>query len=434
MSLIEELSSLPPEEAKIALASLSDDHAEAIKYDFWGTWARESQQMPPLPWDVWLCMAGRGWGKTRVGAESVKFWVHETPGTHVCLLGRTLKETRETMTEFGESSIMSVSPPWFRPTYEPSKRRLVWPNGSTASGFSDESPEELRGPQFHKAWVDELAKFRNAQYSWDMLDFALRLGDHPQTVVTTTPRNIPLLRRIIEESGTILVGGHTEENVANLSRRFVDRVIKRHEGTRLAKQELGGLLLRDSENALWSMDSLDKNRVSREVFLHLEMKRVVVGVDPNATSESTSDAAGIITSGLGFNDHVYIFADDTTRGKPSAWGTAAVSAYNRHGADRMVGEGNNGGEMVEHVIRTCPGGSTVAYKMVHASRSKQTRAEPISAYSDQGKLHIVGSLPSLEDEMTTWEPGSKSPNGLDAMVWSATELMRGAHSFGSVVL
>jgi len=324
------------------------------------------------------------------------------------------------MVELGESSIVKISPPWFKPVYEPSKRRLTWPNGVTATTFSGDKPDQLRGPQHGAVWVDELAKFRFPSETWDNMEFGLRLGDRPQVVVTTTPRPIPIIKRLLDDPDIIDRAVSTYANIGNLSPSFIKRIIKRYEGTHLARQELHGLILEDDPRALWSRDLLEHTRVNKPPDLH----RIVVAIDPHATSGQT----GIVVAGIGmYNDerHGYTLDDVTPPEgvKPHVWGSAAVAAYHKWRADCIVGEVNNGGDMVENVIRNVPDGRNVAYKMVRATRGKYTRAEPVSAIFQQGRGHHVGNFADLEDELCTWIPGEDSPNRLDAEVWAYTELM-----------
>jgi len=325
------------------------------------------------------------------------------------------------MVEQGDSGIMKISDPWFMPEYQPSKRRLVWPNGSVATIYSGDEPDQLRGPQHHKSWVDELAKFRYPQETWDMLEMGLRLGDAPQVVVTSTPRPIPIIKRLIADNQTVVTTGSTYENKDNLSARFIQRVIDRYEGTRLGQQELYGRILDDDPRALWGRAVLEQSRVTE----FPDLFRVVVAVDPHATSGQT----GIIVAGvgkMGDESHIYVLDDATPEegAKPDVWAGAAISAYNKWRADTLVAEINNGGDMVERVIRTVPGGTGVRYEKVRATRGKYTRAEPVSALWEQGRGHMVGYYAELEDQLCTYVPGeNESPDRLDALVWAATLLM-----------
>lgn len=325
------------------------------------------------------------------------------------------------MIEVGESSILKISPPWFMPLYEPSKRRLTWPNGVTATAFSGDEPDQLRGPQHGSAWVDELAKFKYPQETWDNLELGLRLGDTPQVVITTTPRPIPIIRQLLADSDIVDRVVNTYANIHNLAPAYIKRVVKRYEGTRLGRQELHGELMGDVPGALWARDILDKGRLTQ----HPDLYRVVVGVDPHASVGET----GIIVAGVGpcnckgrAETHGFIIDDLSTGGSPDTWARQAVTGYYKHRADKIATEANNGGDMVIFTITTVD--SRVATKKLWASRGKYTRAEPVAALYEQGKVHHVGVFATLEDEYCTWVAGeSDSPNHLDAAVWALTELM-----------
>jgi len=321
------------------------------------------------------------------------------------------------MVELGESSILSISPPWFMPEYEPSKRRLTWPNGSQAIIYSGDEPDQLRGPQHAKASVDELAKFKYPQDTWDNLMMGLRIGANPQVVVGTTPRPIKILKALLADPKCVVSRGHTLDNRANLAPSFLEFITKRYEGTRLGRQELSGEILDDNPNALWARDDIESTRVMKAP----ELIRIVVGIDPAVTSNEGSDETGIIVAGLGRDNHGYILDDVTVKASPEKWARAAATAYYTHKADRIIGEVNNGGDMVEFTIHTVD--RNVPFKAVHASRGKVIRAEPISALYEQKKVHHVGTFPELEDQLCEWVPGGKSPDRLDALVWALTELM-----------
>ncbi len=358
-------------------------------------------------------MAGRGFGKTRTLCE----WAHrramDRPGSRGAMVAATAADVRDVLVE-GESGLLAITPPWERPAYEPSKRRVTWPNGSQATLFSADVPERLRGPQYHWAVADELAVWRYEE-AWDMLQLGVRLGDDPRIVVGTTPRPTPTVRALLNDPETVVTRGSTYANAANLAPRFLARIRAQYEGTRLGRQEIEGELLEDTPGALWSLALIESTR-AREAP---ELYRVVVGVDPSATSPG--DEAGIIVAGLASNGHAYVLGDASLQGSPNEWGSAAVKAYHQYEADRLVAEVNNGGEMVELTIRTVD--DRVSYKPVYASRGKRTRAEPVSALYEQGKVHHVGALAQLEDEMCHWVPGDPSPNRMDALVWTLTELM-----------
>jgi len=396
------------------LAGLTDKEAAQLLYD-WEFWARPNQLPPVSDWFIWLLLSGRGFGKTRTENETVIKWAHDF--SPIALVGQTKADVRDTMVELGESSILSISPPWFMPEYEPSKRRLTWPNGSQAIIYSGDEPDQLRGPQHAKASVDELAKFKYPQDTWDNLMMGLRIGANPQVVVGTTPRPIKILKALLADPKCVVSRGHTLDNRANLAPSFLEFITKRYEGTRLGRQELSGEILDDNPNALWARDDIESTRVMKAP----ELIRIVVGIDPAVTSNEGSDETGIIVAGLGRDNHGYILDDVTVKASPEKWARAAATAYYTHKADRIIGEVNNGGDMVEFTIHTVD--RNVPFKAVHASRGKVIRAEPISALYEQKKVHHVGTFPELEDQLCEWVPGGKSPDRLDALVWALTELM-----------
>jgi phage terminase large subunit-like protein len=373
-----------------------------LDYAWWFN-AREKQEIPPGLWRIWLILAGRGFGKTRTGAETVREQVEKGNAKRIALVAPTASDARDVMIE-GESGIMNICPDWNRPTYEPSKRRLTWPNGAIATAYSADEPERLRGPQHDFAWCDELAAWRYPE-AWDMLQFGLRLGDDPRAIVTTTPKPTAMVKDLIKNPNTHVTKGSTYENRGNLAEAFFEAIIGKYEGTRLGRQELNAEILDDNPDALWQRKDIDDYRVSKMP----DLVRVVVGVDPAATSSSGSDDTGIVVAGIDKNRHGYVLGDYTCHVSPKQWAIEAIAAFNKHNADRVVGETNNGGEMVEHTLRTVDPG--IPYKAVHASRGKQTRAEPISSYYEQGRIHHVGSFPALEDQMCDWIPGEgKSPD------------------------
>ena len=394
------------------LDQLNPNEKEFLPY-VWELYARDKQRLPSVPFFVWLILAGRGFGKTRTGAETVRKWVQSYPMVNI--IGATADDARDIMIE-GESGILAVCPPSERPVYVSSKRRLEYPNGAVSLIFTADEPERLRGKQHMKLWADELAAWRYEE-SWSQAMFGLRLGSNPQAIVTTTPRPTKLVRDLASDTRNIVTVGTTYENKANLAQGFFEYVIKKYEGTTLGRQELLAQILSDNPAALWKRSDIDAARVLQAPAFD----RVVVGVDPSATAGG--DEAGIITAGRTGDDY-YTIADDSVQGSPQTWARAAVTAYHRHKADVLVAEDNNGGEMVEAVIKQVD--ATVNVKRVHASRGKATRAEPIAAISEQGRDHHVGAFPALEDELCLWMPGDASPNRLDAKVWALTELMQGS--------
>ena len=366
-------------------------------------------------------MAGRGWGKTRVGAEQIRSW-QEEGSERFALVGQTPAEVRDVMIE-GESGILAISPPWNMPHFEPSKRKLTWPNGAFAMTYSAENPDLLRGPQHEKAWVDELAKFKYLEDCWDNLLLGLRIGRDPQALITTTPRPNKVLKGIMMDPTTVMTRGSTYDNIANLAPTFIEVIKSKYEGTRLGRQELFAEILDDNPGALWTRKNLEDTRLSKNLP---EMKRIVVAIDPAVTSNEKSDETGIIVAGLGTDNHGYVLEDISMRASPDTWARAAVMAYDKWQADRIIGEANNGGDMIEFTIRTV--NPKVSYKKIWATRNKQTRAEPVAALYEQGKVHHVGYYAVLEDEYCEWVPGAASPNHLDAAVWAFTELMLNPNS------
>lgn len=379
---------------------------------------------------MWLVLAGRGFGKTRIGAEWVKDRVQRGKAGRVALVAETAADARDVMVE-GESGLLSIFPKGFRPKYEPSKRRLTWPNGAIATTYSADDPEQLRGPQHDGAWADELAKWRYAQQTWDNLMLGNRLGERPQTVVTTTPRPIPLVKALVKDPSTHVTRGSTYDNLMNLAPSFRDDVVKRYEGTRLGRQELYADILDDVPGALWTWDMLEATRTRQAPPL----TRVAVAIDPAVTSGEQADETGIVVGGKSATQHGYILADWTCKLSPDGWARRALAAYDEFEADVIVAEVNNGGEMVEAVLRaTCASlrRPMPPYKAVHASRGKRTRAEPVAALYEQGRAHHVGMWPLLEQQMCEFVPDQVdgSPDRVDAAVWCLTELMLG-HESGS---
>lgn len=376
----------------------------------WEAMARPKQRLPSVPFFVWLILAGRGFGKTRTGAETVRQWIRSN--AIVNMIGATADDARDIMIE-GESGILAICPPDERPLYVASKRRLEWPNGAVSLIFTADEPERLRGKQAMKIWADELAAWRYPD-AWSQAMMGLRLGNNPQAVVTTTPRPTKAIKDLMNDPRNVVTTGTTYENKSNLAQGYFDYVIKKYEGTRLGRQELNAELLSDNPGALWKRDMIDASRVIKAP----ELDRVVVGVDPSATSGG--DEAGIITAGKKGDDY-YTLSDDSVQGSPKTWATAAVTAYHKYQANCIVAEKNNGGEMVESVIKQVD--PNVPVKLVWASRGKATRAEPVSTMAEKGNDHHVGSFTELEDELCTWATGDNSPNRLDAKVWAITELM-----------
>ncbi|MGK8235637.1 DNA-packaging protein [Roseovarius sp. MS2] len=413
------------------LDALSDGELIALPYLF-EFWALPHQLPPSGDWRTWVIMGGRGAGKTRAGAE----WVRsEVEGARpmdtgrckrIALVGETIDQVREVMI-FGESGILACSPPDRRPEWQATRKRLIWPNGAVAQAFSAHDPEGLRGPQFDGAWVDELAKWKRARETWDMLQFGLRLGEAPRVCVTTTPRNVGVLKDILATPSTVTSSAPTEANRAHLAESFLDEVRARYAGTRLGRQELDGLLIDEAEDALWSPAMLEAARVDTLP----EFDRVVVAVDPPVSGHAASDECGIIVVGAITRGPVqdwraYVLADaSVSAASPARWARAVIRARELWGAERVVAEVNQGGDLVEQVIRQVD--PLVPLRKVHASRGKVARAEPVAALYEQGRVHHARGLGTLEDQMCAMTArgyeGRGSPDRVDALVWALTDLI-----------
>ena len=401
-----------------ALTALPRDVAERLIHT-WEWWARPDQLPPSTDWFTWLLLGGRGNGKTRTINEWLLQRVRAGTARRIALIAKTPADIRDTVIE-GESGLVTIAHPSERPLYEPSKRRLTWPNGAVALAFSAYEPDQLRGPQFDTAICDEVAAWKYPRLTWDNLMFGLRLGDDPRCAAATTPKPIALLKEIIADPDTAVTRGSTYANRLNLAPTFFRKVVARYEGTRTGRQEIYAELLEESEGALWVRANLDAGRIAADAMP--ELQRIVVAIDPAATANENSDETGIVAAGRGIDGHGYVLADGSERLSPAAWAARAVNLLTDWSGDRIVAEVNNGGDMVEHTLRTSD--RNVPYKGVHASRGKRTRAEPIAALYEQGKMHHVGAFPELEDQLCTWEPttGASSPDRLDALVWAFTEL------------
>jgi phage terminase large subunit-like protein len=418
-----------------AFATLAAERylARASRGPRWRDIARPEQLPPAGEWLVWAFIAGRGAGKTRSAAEWTVEQARDQPGSRGALIGRTPADVRDVMIE-GESGILACSPKDFMPVYEPTKRRLTWPNGSMATAFSAEVPAALRGPQHHWAWADEAAAWTDARKgdvldtAWNNLMLGLRLGAAPRCVVTTTPKPNALTRTILDRDSTVVSRGSTYDNLANLAPAFRQQVLATYEGTRIGRQELLGELLDDVEGALWTLAGIDVDRVTEAP----DLRRVIIGVDPSGTADG-GDEQGIVGAALGVDGHFYVLTDVSCSLSPHGWASRAVGAYYEHSGDRIVAERNFGGEMVESTIRQVD--RNVPVKLVTASRGKVQRAEPIAALYEQHRVHHVGPFPTLEDQMTTWTPvDGTSPDRMDALVWALSELLDGMGGQGAAYL
>ena len=417
--------------------------------DPWAEQRRPAQTPPDWEWQIWLLMAGRGFGKTRTGAEWAREKLMYGNSRIFHFIAPTAGDARDVMVE-GPAGFLKVCEPYgWIPKYEPSKRRITCPNGAIISVFSAEEPERLRGPQCYDLWADEIGAWKNASYTWDMAMMGLRLGEEPQALATTTPRPTDLVKALVADEwhpianptgGTAITGGPTYENAKNLAKTFLTKVLKKYEGTRLGEQELLGKLLLDIPGALWSATLIEQFRIliresdPNPPLSDLDLWQVVVGVDPMTKDPNTEDdldnpsETGIVVVGLGGNNEGYVIDDLSQPGTPNEWATTAVRAYRHYRADHIVAEANNGGMMVKQTIEAVD--PTVPVRLVHASRGKITRAEPVSSFYEQGRIHHVGQFPKLEDQMTSYtgKPGEHSPDRMDALVWGFTDLMIGVGS------
>jgi phage terminase large subunit-like protein len=405
-------------------SSLASSLADVLADGGWRSKARPSQLPPPGNWNGWAVVAGRGFGKSWIAANYANEMANSVG--RIALIGATAADVRDTMIE-GESGILRTAPTWFRPTYEPSKRKVEWPNGCIATCFSSEEPDRLRGPQFELGILDEFAAWSKMQETWDMFSFGLRLGKHPRWVMATTPRPSKLLKEILSREGVVVTRGSTFENADNLAPPFLEAIKRKYDGTRLGRQELYAEVLDDVPGALWSQDQLDRDRVQHLPWAGLQ--RVVVAIDPATTSGEDSDETGIIVAGIDAVGHGYVLEDVSGRYAPHEWASIAINAYRRHNADRIIGERNNGGDMIEATIRSID--PNVSFKSIHASRGKVTRAEPISALYEQGKIHHLGTFTQLEDQMCSFTSdfskatAGYSPDRVDALCYSISELLLG---------
>lgn len=424
---MQSLTDLSAAELSAIKAGLTAEEKAVLSYR-WPAWARPNQIIPPGEWDGWLIIAGRGFGKTRSGAEAIRDEVESGRSKRIGLVAETSADGKDVIVN-GESGIMACSPPWFQPSFTASnsngRPKLVWPNGAMATLYDAREPDQLRGPQHDFMWFDELAKFRYADAVFDQAMFGLRLGDHPRWMATTTPRPIALLKRLLMQKGVIVTRGKSSENFANLATSYRTNIINRYQGTRLGRQELDAEILEDIPGALWSRRSLDEARVD----VAPQLLKLIVAVDPAATSGESANETGIVVAGLSQDNQGYILEDWSFRGTPDQWARKVVAAFRKHQADYVVAESNQGGEMVKMVIQSV---ADIPVRLVHASRGKYIRAEPISALYEQGRVHHVGTFPELEDQMIAFTPERASdrsdgisPDRVDALVWGLSELFPG---------
>ena len=433
-------SGLSDQEIADFFASMELEEQMKVRYD-WHLWARPNQLMPPNPWHAWWLISGRGFGKTRTGAESIREW-HKQGYNRFVLVAPTAADGRDVMVE-GESGILSVYPLGdpLMPLYEPSKRRITWPRRSApgidrggkgskhisvgtqavATLFSDERPDRLRGPQSEKAWVDEPGTYEHLRDTWDNLQMGLRLGDNPQVIATTTPKPKFVLKDILAEPGTIITRGSTYENAANLADAFLRHILNKYEGTRTGLQELHAVLLEEAEGALWTRDMIENYRPQTLPL----MERLLVAMDP-ADGREDGDEQALAVCGRGSDGRYYVIHSEGVRITPYQWAIRAIKLWQYYQADRIVFEANRGGPWVLEVLRRAAEdlGIDAPFKEVNATRSKRTRAEPVAALYEQGKVSHVRRFVELEDQMCnfTGSQGEKSPDRMDALVWGLTDL------------
>ena len=421
-SVAEKLADLSPDERAEVMAQIPPDEAQRLLHDWRGFLARPEQIAPDGDWDIWLVLAGRGFGKTETGAQWVREQV-EAGVKSIALIAETQKDLEEVMV----ARLLAIYPEDQRPKVRYKPVRITWPNGAVALGYNGTEPDQLRGPEFEAAWLDELAKYRYARETWDMLQFGMRLGN-PRQIVTTTPRPTELIKSIVtgKEGKVAVTRGRTEDNASNLAGKFLDKIKARYEGTRLGRQELNGEILGDMPGALWTQSSIDAHRLSNVP----ELGRIVVGVDPAVTGEEDSDEHGIIVAGAAEHhgdQRGFVIEDGSIKGSPNDWAKRAISLYRLWQADCIVVEVNQGGDMVAQTLRTVD--PDVNIREVRATRGKHVRAEPIAALYEQGKIAHVGQFAELESQMTQTTnagfQGAGSPDRMDAMVWAFTELFPG---------
>jgi phage terminase large subunit-like protein len=427
-SAVEALLALPEDKRLRAIKRARQGDVRDVLYG-WGDWARAAQTPPEGEWRIWLLLAGRGFGKTRCGAEFVRARIEGGEAARVALVGATAADARAIMVE-GESGLIAACPPDKRPHYQSSTRLLIWPDGAIATVYSADEPDRLRGPQHDLAWCDELASWRYPE-AFDMLMFGLRLGRDPRAVVTTTPRPTRLIKTLLGDPTVALSRGTTHDNYEHLAPGFLAQIIRKYEGTRLGRQEIDAEVLEDVPGALWSRGLIEAARARAAPPL----SRVVVAIDPAASASIEADETGIIVAGRDERGQGWVLGDLSGHYSPTEWARTAIAAYRAHAADRVVAEINNGGDMVEATLRVVD--PAVSFAAVRASRGKAARAEPVAALYEQGRVHHVGAFAALEDQMCALTPdrgsGSAagvernaagfSPDRVDALVWALTYLL-----------
>lgn len=414
----------------ISSGRIDDEAALVAQYDFETWWARDNQLAPAWAWSVWLGLAGRGFGKTRMGVEWVRKKARANPGLPGAIVARTAADARDVLVE-GPSGILAMSPPWDRPIYEPAKRRLTWANGARATLFSAEAPDQLRGPQHGWGLADELAAWAYPEETWSNLMLGLRLGDNPQVAALTTPRPLEFIRDILKDPSTAVTRGRTLDNAMNLAKRSIDYLVRKYGGTRLGRQELEGELLDDLPGALWTRSTLEACQAKEgETFKPEDFERIVVAVDPSGSDgDDQGDDQGIVVAGkLAGREHYVVLEDVTDQRSPEEWAKVAVGRLEDLKGDVIVVEKNFGGDMCRAVIQGFKRSAPV--KVANASRGKHVRAEPVSLLYEQRKVTHVRGLGALEDELAQFTgqgyQGGSSPNRADAAIWAITELTGGA--------
>ena len=404
-----------------------------LQFD-WSFIARKKQLAPLGDWSTWHLRAGRGFGKTRTGAEWVRWKIEHDGCGRGALVAPTAADARDVMVE-GTSGLIAVCPPWNRPVYEPSKRRVTWPNGAQVALYSAEEPDRLRGPQHDFAWCDELAAWARLEETWDMLQFGLRIGINPQALITSTPRGLKFLRELEADPSTVTTTGSTYENKRNLAPKFLKRVRDKYEGTRLGQQEIDAVILDDNPGAMWKRAQIDRCRLTLAEFASMGVvfSKVGVGLDPSTTNSKNSDEAGIVAAGCGMcmckgqpELHGFVLEDATDVYSPNETCEKVLDVYTRRGANAVIGETNQGGDWIESLLRTHDQAKRLNYRGVHAKDGKKLRAEPVSALYEQGKVHHIGMFTKLEDRMCSWDPKEQaedSPDDIDALVHILTDML-----------